>query len=186
MGSKRDALKRLRDGAVPAATERETPAEEYSLAAAQPEKEQPVQTKEAPREREDIPTPVANPPTTTVPQMEKRISFSLRIQNKNWMHRTAIRCGYSIQEYINLLVQEAWIREQEIPYVYDEGSPLPERIPSKDTVLVAIKVGEDDLSHLRQMKAARGMTLTFFMNELIEQERERENRQGMRHSVFDV
>ena len=114
----------------------------------------------------------------------KRISVSLRTENKNWMHRTAIRCGLSIQDYINVLIAEAWEREKEHPYVWSDTDPLPERIPSSKTVLVAIKLTDDNIERSKRMRAAHSMTMTYYMNYLIEEEMKREQAEGMRPPVF--
>ena len=116
----------------------------------------------------------------------KRISVSLRTENKNWMHRTAMRCGLSIQDYVNILIKEAWEREQVHPYIWDENDPLPERIPSNQTVLVAIKLTNVNIDRTKRMRASHCMTMTYYMNYLIEQEILREQTEGMRKPIFDL
>ncbi len=115
----------------------------------------------------------------------KRISVSLITENKNWMHRTAIRCGLSIQDYMNILVEEAWEREKLHPYVVEDLDILPERLPSSKTVLVAIKLSENNIKRTKRLRASHCMTMTGYMNFLIEQEREREKREGARIPIFD-
>ena len=125
-----------------------------------------------------VPYSVANEPG-------KRISVSLRTENKNWMHRTALRCGMSIQDYMNILIEEAWNREQTTPYLWNEDEPIPERIPSSKTILVAIKLSNVNIERSQRMRAARCMTMTYYMNYLIEEEIKREQLEGMRRAVFD-
>lgn len=134
--------------------------------------------KEEVRPSRSIPYTVANEPG-------KRISVSLRTENKNWMHRTALRCGLSIQDYMNILIEEAWQREQSSPYLWNEDEPIPERIPSSKTILVAIKLTNVNIERSQRMRAARCMTMTYYMNYLIEEEARREQLQGMRRAVFD-
>ena len=128
--------------------------------------------------RTAVPYSVANEPG-------KRISVSLRTENKNWMHRTALRCGMSIQDYMNILIEEAWNREQTTPYLWNEDEPIPERIPSSKTILVAIKLSNVNIERSQRMRAARCMTMTYYMNYLIEEEIKREQLEGMRRAVFD-
>lgn len=134
--------------------------------------------KEELRPSRSIPYTVANEPG-------KRISVSLRTENKNWMHRTALRCGLSIQDYMNILIEEAWQREQSSPYLWNEDDPIPERIPSSKTILVAIKLTNVNIERSQRMRAARCMTMTYYMNYLIEEEAKREQLQGMRRAIFD-
>ncbi len=147
--------------------------------AAAPVSYQPVETvKEDVRPSRNVPYTVANEPG-------KRISVSLRIENKNWMHRTALRCGLSIQDYMNILIEEAWLREQSSPYLWNEDDPIPERIPSSKTILVAVKLTNVNIERSQRMRAARCMTMTYYMNYLIEEEIKREQLQGMRRAIFD-
>ncbi len=136
----------------------------------------PAQRTSAPRTA--VPYSVANEPG-------KRISVSLRTENKNWMHRTALRCGMSIQDYMNILIEEAWNREQTTPYLWNEDEPIPERIPSSKTILVAIKLSNVNIERSQRMRAARCMTMTYYMNYLIEEEIKREQLEGMRRAIFD-
>lgn len=131
----------------------------------------------------EISAPIASYTITNLPG--KRISVSLKIENKNWMHRTAMRCGLSIQDYVNILVEEAWDRDQKNPYVGSDDDPLPERIPSNQTVLVAIKLTNENIERSKRLRAAHYMTMTGYMNYLIEEEIKREKEFGMRRAVFD-
>lgn len=115
----------------------------------------------------------------------KRISVSLINENNNWMRRTAMRCGLSIQDYINILLEEAWAREKRSPYVMKDTDPLPERIPSNKTTLVAIKLSEENINHSKRLRAAHCMTMTAYVNYLIQEEMKRESKYGMRASIFD-
>ena len=101
------------------------------------------------------------------------------------MHRTALRCGMSIQDYMNILIEEAWNREQTTPYLWNEDEPIPERIPSSKTILVAIKLSNVNIERSQRMRAARCMTMTYYMNYLIEEEIKREQLEGMRRAIFD-
>lgn len=131
------------------------------------------------------PTDGAHTPYSIANEPGKRISVSLRTENKNWMHRTAIRCGLSIQDYVNLLIEEAWEREKAHPFVWNADDPLPERIPSSKTVLVAIKLTDKNIERSKRMRASHCMTMTYYMNYLIEEECKREQQEGMRPPVFD-
>jgi len=162
---------------MPAAPQQEIPAQNVRPAAPLSyQTAEPV--KEELRPSRSIPYTVANEPG-------KRISVSLRTENKNWMHRTALRCGLSIQDYMNILIEEAWQREQSSPYLWNEDDPIPERIPSSKTILVAIKLTNVNIERSQRMRAARCMTMTYYMNYLIEEEAKREQLQGMRRAIFD-
>lgn len=209
MSSKREQLKNLRSAQKQVHSD-ETPAENYSNNAAkvmtESEPQAPANTVSSEKKVEAInatetaaspalqpaPMPIAQAESASIQSVHsvtnepgKRISVSLRTENKNWMHRTAIRCGLSIQDYMNILIEEAWQREKAQPYVWNENDPLPERIPSSKTVLVAIKLTDENIEHSKRMRAAHGMTMTYYMNYLIEEEAKREQQEGMRHPVFD-
>ena len=139
---------------------------------------------EASPKQEEV-RPARNVPYTVANEPGKRISVSLRTENKNWMHRTALRCGLSIQDYMNILIEEAWQREQSAPYLWNEDEPIPERIPSSKTILVAIKLTNVNIERSQRMRAARCMNMTYYMNYLIEEEIKREQLQGMRRAIFD-
>lgn len=115
----------------------------------------------------------------------KRISVSLINENNNWMRRTSMRCGLSIQDYINILIDEAWAREKRTPYVMKDTDPLPERIPSSRTTLVAIKLSEENILHAKRLRASHCMTMTAYVNYLIQEEMKREEKYGIRASIFD-
>lgn len=212
--SKRDELRRLREAQKNVRSE-ETPAEDYSNSAAAVIQAESVKADPAVAETRKVPEELpersesaleAEHPSTNLPQpMEKaedeetntisvysvtnepgkRISVSLRSENKNWMHRTAMRCGLSIQDYVNILILEAWEREKQHPYVFREEDPIPERIPSNQTVLVAIKLTNSNIEKTKRMRASHCMTMTYYMNYLIEEEMKREKEEGMRRAVFD-
>lgn len=205
--SKRDELKKLRSAQRNTRTD-DTPAEDYSKNAAEAlhsEKEEVFPPSETVAKNPSIPAtpqPTLQPEKAeekeTVEQKEtpahysitnqpgKRISVSLKNENKNWMHRTAMRCGLSIQDYVNILIEEAWKREMENPYIGNDTDPLPERIPSNQTVLVAIKLTNENIDRSKRLRAAHYMTMTGYMNFLIEEEMRREKEIGMRRPVFDV
>ena len=115
----------------------------------------------------------------------KRISISLKIENNNWMRRTAMRCGLSIQDYMNILLDEAWAREKRSPYVLKDTDPLPERIPSNKTILVAIKLTDNNINRSKRLRATHCMTMTSYMNYLIQEEMKREEKYGIRAAIFD-
>ena len=115
----------------------------------------------------------------------KRISVSLINENNNWMRRTSMRCGLSIQDYINILIDEAWAREKRTPFVMKDTDPLPERIPSSRTTLVAIKLSEENILHAKRLRASHCMTMTAYVNYLIQEEMKREEKYGIRASIFD-
>lgn len=208
--SKRDELKKLRNAQKNTHSD-DTPAEDYSKNAAEAletEKETPVQEKVAVEKEVSVKAGKQEPEIKKEPVNDasddvvsgnekdissysisnlpgKRISVSLKIDNKNWMHRTAMRCGLSIQDYVNILIEEAWEREKQNPFVGNDEDPLPERIPSNQTVLVAIKLSNENIARSKRLRAAHYMTMTGYMNYLIEEEIEREKESGMRKAVFD-
>ncbi len=209
--SKRDELKKLRNAQKNTHSD-DTPAEDYSKNAAEAletENEPSVQEEIAPEKEISVQAPVKQEPiikkesishssdeivsrkereiaTYSISNLPgKRISVSLKIDNKNWMHRTAMRCGLSIQDYVNILIEEAWEREKQNPYVGNDEDPLPERIPSNQTVLVAIKLSNENIDRSKRLRAAHYMTMTGYMNYLIEKEMEREKESGMRKAIFD-
>ena len=208
--SKRDELKKLRNAQKNQHTD-DTPAEYYSINAAKaletekkseitipPETERKESVPAALEQKTDaknesgfinaeevLPLKENSLPNSISNLPGKRISVSLKIDNKNWMHRTAMRCGLSIQDYVNILIEEAWEREKQHPFIGNDTDPLPERIPSNQTVLVAIKLSNENIDRSKRLRASHYMTMTGYMNFLIEEEIRREKESGMRKAVFD-
>lgn len=175
------------------------------------ETEQEKETGEAPAERtaelmqaeitsereKEQPQAVKQEPVKSVPEVSvsekkkestKRTSMALLVENNKFIRLRSIQLGMSIQDYVNLLVDEEIAREKsgQAAGLGDIENNLDMNYRrGQNSTIVALVLKESNARFLKRGGAMHGMNATAFLNHIISEERKREEKEGPRQGEYD-
>lgn len=118
----------------------------------------------------------------------KRTSMALLVENNKFIRLRSMQLGMSIQDYVNLLIDEEVVREKSEQAV-DMGD-ITENLDmnyrrGQNSTIVALVLKESNAKFLKRGGAMHGMNSTTFLNHIISEEQQREKTNGPRKGVFD-
>lgn len=118
----------------------------------------------------------------------KRTSMALLVENNKFIRLRSMQLGMSIQDYVNLLINEEVVREKSEQAV-DMGD-ITENLDmnyrrGQNSTIVALVLKESNAKFLKRGGAMHGMNSTTFLNHIISEEQQREKTNGPRKGVFD-
>ncbi|MEE1251212.1 MAG: hypothetical protein UHU19_18565 [Lachnospiraceae bacterium] len=118
----------------------------------------------------------------------KRTSMALLAENNQFIRLRAMQLGYSIQNYVNLLIEEEIARNKEgnamdLTKIADNLDMNYRR--GQNSTIVALVLKESNAKFLKRGGAMLGMNATNFLNHIISEEQKREKENGPRKGEFD-
>lgn len=119
----------------------------------------------------------------------KRTSMALLVENNKYIRLRSIQLGMSIQEYVNLLIDEEIEREKsgQMADLNDIENNLDMNYRrGQNSAIVALVLKESNARFLKRGGAMHGMNATAFFNHIVSEERRREEEQGPRQGEYDV
>lgn len=119
----------------------------------------------------------------------KRTSMALLVENNKYIRLRSIQLGMSIQEYVNLLIDEEIDREKngQMADLNDIENNLDMNYRrGQNSAIVALVLKESNARFLKRGGAMHGMNATAFFNHIVSEERRREEEQGPRQGEYDV
>lgn len=119
----------------------------------------------------------------------KRTSMALLVENNKYIRLRSIQLGMSIQEYVNLLIDEEIEREKngQMADLNDIENNLDMNYRrGQNSAIVALVLKESNARFLKRGGAMHGMNATAFFNHIVSEERRREEEQGPRQSEYDA
>lgn len=119
----------------------------------------------------------------------KRTSMALLVENNKYIRLRSIQLGMSIQEYVNLLIDEEIEREKngQLADLNDIENNLDMNYRrGQNSAIVALVLKESNARFLKRGGAMHGMNATAFFNHIVSEERRREEEQGPRQGEYDV
>ena len=156
----------------------------------EPEKEVNEEKKPQPETAEVSEESVQQPVQTAVKKKEstKRTSMALLVENNKFIRLRSMQLGMSIQEYVNLLIDEEIEREKSGQTAgmgdIEENLDMNYRRGQNSTI-IALVLKESNARFLKRGGAMHGMNATAFLNHIISEEKKRESTEGPRQGVFD-
>lgn len=183
-----DIVKMQEETVVEQTTEKA--AQEQQKEETEPEKEVNEEKKPQPETAEVSEESVQQPVQTAVKKKEstKRTSMALLVENNKFIRLRSMQLGMSIQEYVNLLIDEEIERvksgqtagmgdiEENLDMNYRRG---------QNSTIIALVLKESNARFLKRGGAMHGMNATAFLNHIISEEKKRESTEGPRQGVFD-
>ena len=149
--------------------------------------------KEAPVSAEKAEEPVKEikkqPVAEKKKEATKRTSMALLVENNKYIRLRSIQLGMSIQEYVNLLIDEEIEREKngQMADLNDIENNLDMNYRrGQNSAIVALVLKESNARFLKRGGAMHGMNATAFFNHIVSEERRREEEQGPRQGEYDV
>lgn len=119
----------------------------------------------------------------------KRTSMALLVENNKYIRLRSIQLGMSIQEYVNLLIDEEIEREKngQMTDLNDIENNLDMNYRrGQNSAIVALVLKESNARFLKRGGAMHGMNATAFFNHIVSEERRREEEQGPRQGEYDA
>ena len=119
----------------------------------------------------------------------KRTSMALLVENNKYIRLRSIQLGMSIQEYVNLLIDEEIDREKngQMADLNDIENNLDMNYRrGQNSAIVALVLKESNARFLKRGGAMHGMNATAFFNHIVSEERRREEEQGPRQGEYDA
>lgn len=119
----------------------------------------------------------------------KRTSMALLVENNKYIRLRSIQLGMSIQEYVNLLIDEEIEREKngQMADLNDIENNLDMNYRrGQNSAIVALVLKESNARFLKRGGAMHGMNATAFFNHIVSEERRREEEQGPRQGEYDA
>ena len=119
----------------------------------------------------------------------KRTSMALLVENNKYIRLRSIQLGMSIQEYVNLLIDEEIDREKngQMADLNDIENNLNMNYRrGQNSAIVALVLKESNARFLKRGGAMHGMNATAFFNHIVSEERRREEEQGPRQGEYDA
>ncbi len=119
----------------------------------------------------------------------KRTSMALLVENNKYIRLRSIQLGMSIQEYVNLLIDEEIEREKngQMADLNDVENNLDMNYRrGQNSAIVALVLKESNARFLKRGGAMHGMNATAFFNHIVSEERRREEEQGPRQGEYDA
>ena len=119
----------------------------------------------------------------------KRTSMALLVENNKYLRLRSIQLGMSIQEYVNLLIDEEIEREKngQMADLNDIENNLDMNYRrGQNSAIVALVLKESNARFLKRGGAMHGMNATAFFNHIVSEERRREEEQGPRQGEYDA
>ena len=118
----------------------------------------------------------------------KRTSMALLVENNKFIRLRSMQLGYSIQNYVNLLIEEEIERDKEknsmdLAEITDNLDMNYRR--GQNSTIVALVLKESNARFLKRGGAMFGMNATTFLNHIISEEKRREKENGPRRGEFD-
>lgn len=118
----------------------------------------------------------------------KRTSMALLVENNKFIRLRSMQLGYSIQNYVNLLIEEEIERDKEknsmdLAEITDNLDMNYRR--GQNSTIVALVLKESNARFLKRGGAMFGMNATTFLNHIISEEQRREKENGPRRGEFD-
>lgn len=117
----------------------------------------------------------------------KRTSMALLVSNNKFVRLRSMQLGLSIQNYINLLIDEEVMRQKQNSAAETdiiENLDMNYRRGENSTI-VALVLTETNAKFLKRGGAMLGMNATTFLNYIISEEQKREQQNGSRKGAFD-
>ena len=157
----------------------------------EPEKEVNEEKKPQPETAEVSEESVQQPVQTAVKKKEstKRTSMALLVENNKFIRLRSMQLGMSIQEYVNLLIDEEIEREKSGQTAgmgdIEENLDMNYR-RGQNSAIVALVLKESNARFLKRGGAMHGMNATAFFNHIVSEERRREEEQGPRQGEYDA
>lgn len=118
----------------------------------------------------------------------KRTSMALLVENNKFIRLRSIQLGLSIQDYVNLLVDEEIAREKsgQTAGLGDIENNLDMNYRrGQNSTIIALVLKESNARFLKRGGAMHGMNATAFLNHIISEERKREEKEGPRQGEYD-
>ena len=117
----------------------------------------------------------------------KRTSMALLVENNKFIRLRSMQLGYSIQNYVNLLIEEEIERDKEknsmdLAEITDNLDMNYRR--GQNSTIVALVLKESNARFLKRGGAMFGMNATTFLNHIISEEQRREKENGPRRGEF--
>lgn len=118
----------------------------------------------------------------------KRTSMALLVENNKFIRLRSMQLGYSIQNYVNLLIEEEIERDKEknsmdLAEITDNLDMNYRR--GQNSTIVALVLKESNARFLKRGGAMFGMNATTFLNHIISEEQRREKENEPRRGEFD-
>lgn len=143
-----------------------------------------------PREAEETAKEIKKQPVTEKKkEATKRTSMALLVENNKYIRLRSIQLGMSIQEYVNLLIDEEIEREKngQMADLNDIENNLDMNYRrGQNSAIVALVLKESNAKFLKRGGAMHGMNATAFFNHIVSEERRREEEQGPRQGEYDA
>ena len=117
------------------------------------------------------------------------VSMALLVENNKYIRLRSIQLGMSIQEYVNLLIDEEIEREKsgQMADLNDIENNLDMNYRrGQNSAIVALVLKESNARFLKRGGAMHGMNATAFFNHIVSEERRREEEQGPRQGEYDA
>lgn len=131
---------------------------------------------------------VEMPEKSETKEKTKRTSMALLVENNKFIRLRAMQLGYSIQNYVNLLIEEEIARsktESEINLMEITDNLDMNYRRGQNSTIVALVLKESNAKFLKRGGAMLGMNATNFLNYIISEEQKREKENGPRKGEFD-
>lgn len=131
---------------------------------------------------------VEMPEKSETKEKTKRTSMALLVENNKFIRLRAMQLGYSIQNYVNLLIEEEIARSKtesaiNLMEITDNLDMNYRR--GQNSTIVALVLKESNAKFLKRGGAMLGMNATNFLNYIISEEQKREKENGPRKGEFD-
>lgn len=132
--------------------------------------------------------PEAKSVAVAAKEKTKRTSMALLVENNKFLRLRAMQLGYSIQNYVNLLIEEEIERSKagnpvDLAEITDNLDMNYRR--GQNSTIVALVLKESNARFLKRGGAMFGMNATTFLNHIISEEQKREKENGPRKGEFD-
>lgn len=175
--------------AVPVSEPENEPVSKPAAEAINEQKEAAVASVSAEKAEEPVKEIKKQPSAEKKKEATKRTSMALLVENNKYIRLRSIQLGMSIQEYVNLLIDEEIEREKngQMADLNDIENNLDMNYRrGQNSAIVALVLKESNARFLKRGGAMHGMNATAFFNHIVSEERRREEEQGPRQGEYDV